>query len=91
MDKYIKSFLKLDNLYGKKLIVILYYASLVMAAGNFVYLFVSSIVLMAQGGAMILNGIWRLLTSPFVFAFYILIIRVVCELLLIIFSRNSEQ
>lgn len=91
MDKYLKSFLKLDSLYGKKLIVILYYASLVIAAGNFVYSFISSIVLMAQGGTMILDGIWRLLTSPFILAFYVLIIRVVCELLLVFFSRNTEQ
>ncbi len=91
MDKYIKSFLKLDSVYGKKLIVVLYYASLVIAAGNLIYSFVSSIVLMAQGGTMILDGIWRLLTCPFVFAFYVLIIRVVCEVLMVFFLRNSEQ
>ena len=45
----LKGFLKLDSIYGAKLVRILYYALLIADAGSFFHGVISGIVTMAQG------------------------------------------
>lgn len=83
----IKSFLKLDNIYGKKLVLILYYVAVVFAVVGMFVGIVGGITTMVQGG--ILAGLWKLITSPFMLAFQLIVIRVVCELLTVLFAKHD--
>lgn len=83
----IKGFLKLDSIYGAKLVRILYYALLIADAGSFFHGVISGIVTMAQGA--VAAGLWRFITAPFLFVLLLIVIRVVCEALTVYFAKHE--
>ena len=87
----LKSFLKLDNIYGTKLVQILYYASIIVAVGSFFYSVISAIVTMTHGAGHILSGLWQFVTSPIMLVFWLIVIRVVCELLTVLFKHFNRD
>ena len=93
MDKYLKALFDLKITYGKKLGNILYYGAIIIALGNLIYSFINSIITMSLGGAQVFQGLWQFVTSPVMFVFYFIIIRIVCELLNLFFDRfgNREE
>ena len=91
MDKYIKAIFDLKTSYGKKLVNVLYYASIIIAAGNLIYNLMNSVFVIAAGGAQVFAGFWSFITAPILFVFYLIIIRVVCEVLNVFFDRNISE
>ena len=81
----LKGFLKLDSIYGAKLVRILYYALLIADVGSFFHGVISGIVTMAQVAA----GLWRFITAPFLFVLLLIVIRVVCEALTVYFAKHE--
>lgn len=82
MDKLpdIMKFFKFEEPIGRKLIKFAYYGALIIIAGNFFAAFISGMVLLfTPGAANILAGLGRIVASPFVAAFLVLIARVLAE------------
>ena len=91
MDKYLKAILDLKTAYGKKLVTLLYYAGIIVAIGNLIYNVMNSIFIVSVGGNKLFEGFWGFTTAPITFVFYLIVIRVVCEVLNVFFDRNSTD
>lgn len=84
-------FLKLDRLYGKKLVTFTYYLALVMIAGNLFYNFVAGIAMLFLGTAGgVFGGLWRMLAAPFVAAFLAFLARLLAEFFLSVSGGKPE-
>jgi len=90
MDKFnIKDMLKLDNLYEKKLLLIAYYAAVIIAVvGMFVSIVNGFINLFNDE---VLAGIWGIISSPFLLVFKVIIIRVAAEVIAAIFDIKNKN
>ena len=91
MDKYLRAIFDLKTTFGKKLVTVLYYGAVVVALGNLLYSVINSIIIMSLGGAQVFAGMWQFVTAPIMFVFYFIIIRIVCELLNLIFDRFGRD
>lgn len=91
MDKYLKAIFDLKTTFGKKLVTVLYYGAIIVAFGNLIYSAINSIIMMTLGGAQVFAGLWQFITSPIMFVFYFIIIRIVCELLNLLFERYGNR
>lgn len=83
-----KSLLTLENTYGKKLVTIVYYVMAVVIAVNVVVSFISGIGNIASGSIML--GLGKILFCVPLAVVYLLILRLVCELVNAIFEHCGK-
>lgn len=83
-----KSLLTLENTYGKKLVTIVYYVMAVVIAVNVVVSFISGIGNIASG--LIMVGLGKILFCVPLAVVYLLVLRLVCELVNAIFEHCGK-
>jgi len=92
MDINLKDLFKLDNIMGKKLVLILYYFLAVAIVINLIASFIGGIVYLVQGSVLI--GLGGVLFSLPLALLYFIIARVACELVSALFDlcgKNGDQ
>ncbi len=83
-SEFLKSLFSLDNSYGKKLVTITYYVMLAAIAVNAAASFIGGIACVASGA--VLSGIGKILFCvPLAFV-YVVILRLLCEVINAIFD-----
>ncbi len=83
-----KSLLTLENTYGKKLVTVVYYVMAIVIAVNVVVSFILGIGNIAGGEIMI--GLGQILFCVPLAVVYLLILRLVCELVNAIFDHCGK-
>lgn len=83
-----KSLLNLETTYGKKLVTIVYYVMAIVIAVNVIVSFISGIGNIA--GGMIMLGLGKILFCVPLAVVYVLILRLVCELINTIFDHCGK-
>ena len=83
-----KSLLSLENRYGKKLVTVVYYVMAIVIAVNVLASFISGIVNVADG--FILAGLGKIIFCLRLAVVYLLVLRLVCELINAIFDHCEK-
>ncbi len=83
-----KSLLSLENRYGKKLVSIVYYVMAIVIAVNVLVTFVSGVVNIADG--FVFAGIGQIIFCLPLAVVYLLVLRLVCELINAIFEHCEK-
>lgn len=83
-----KSLLSLENRYGKKLVSIVYYVMAIVIAINVLVTFVSGVANLANG--FVLSGLGQIIFCLPLAVVYLLVLRLVCELVNAIFDHCEK-
>lgn len=83
-----KSLLSFEKNYGKKLVSVVYYVMAIVIAVNVVVSFISGIVNVATGAVM--AGLGQIIFCVPLAIAYLLVLRLICELLNAIFDHCEK-
>lgn len=85
----LKSLLNLDDKLGKKLVTVVYYLGAIAIAVNVVVSFIWGISLVATGGVM--EGLGKILFCLPLGILYLLVLRLLCEVVNAILEHCSKE